>query len=279
MRIAWPPSSGLRPSMDCSTSPSSSLNASFSGACTTSTPSVAPKYAPSLGVMLASSMPPNSPGKNARKCCTIGMLPGMLPNAPAIGALGHAHVEHALVERHGPRDDREVLVLAVAQHAHLHLLFGFDGAHLVDQRAIGIAAGGGHAVERDDEVAVAQAGLGGRAARAHAEHAHAFLAAVRIDLDSEHAPCADRRSMKRMSWRAFAPSCVDSSATSRAALSSRARASFELGAGLRLFGFALGRSAARSTSRLDSCAALVDVASARPRSRSAPTNKPASAFS
>src|SRR5687768_5701736 len=70
MRSACGPLSGLRPSIACSTSPSSSLNASSFGACTTSTPSETPKYAPSLGVMVASSKPSNSPGQKLRKCCT-----------------------------------------------------------------------------------------------------------------------------------------------------------------------------------------------------------------
>ena len=42
------------------------------------------------------------------------------------------HVEHAVVEHHRTRHHDEVLVLAVAQHAHLHFLIGLHAAHLLD---------------------------------------------------------------------------------------------------------------------------------------------------
>jgi hypothetical protein len=104
----------------------------------------------------------------------------------AHAAFRQAHVEHAFIECHRAGDHRQILVLAVAQHAHLHLLIGLDRAHLRDQRAIGVGTRHGLAVERDDHVAVAQSRLGGRTPRAHAEYAHAFLVAARIHLDSEH---------------------------------------------------------------------------------------------
>ncbi len=128
---------------------------------------------------------------------------------------------------HRARHHDEVLVLAVTQHAHLDLLLGLHRAHVLDHRAVRIRRCPAMrlAVERDDDVALEQARLRGRAARAHAQHARAFLAARRIDLHSEHrAPRTTLVDPDEVLPIALCASCVDSSATFCAALSSSARA-------------------------------------------------------
>ena len=81
----------------------------------------------------------------------------------------------------------EVLVLAIAQHAHLHFLLGLHRAHL--RRP---ARGPGSPPVVASPSSAMMTSLSRRPASAagppgaHAEHARAILAAVRIDLDSEH---------------------------------------------------------------------------------------------
>ena len=140
---------------------------------------------------------------------------------------GSSHVEHAVIGTeadHRARHDHEVLVLAIAQHAHLHFLIRLHAAHLVDEHAAGvIAARDRLAVERDDEVAGRAGPLlrpgrpGSRCARARP-------------------PCRFRGRSARRAWRGAARRCgtrcrsrsrssfIDSSATSLRRLVQLARA-------------------------------------------------------
>ncbi len=59
--MAWDPLVGWRPSMARITSPSSNFKAPSGGERTTSTPFSVPKYVPSLGVRVASSMLASGP--------------------------------------------------------------------------------------------------------------------------------------------------------------------------------------------------------------------------
>jgi hypothetical protein len=98
----------------------------------------------------------------------------------------HADVEEAILAHARPRDDHIVVLLAIAQHGHLHLLVRFHVAHPGDEQAIGIRPLQSLPVERHDDVLVAQSRFGRRAPGAHADDAHAFLARVRLDLHAEH---------------------------------------------------------------------------------------------
>ena len=191
---------------------------------------------------------------------------------------GHAHVEHAVIERHRTRHHHVVLVLAVAQHAHLHLLLGLHLAHVLDQRAVGLSP---PAMVLPSSATMTS--LSRRPASAAGPPGLTLSTrAPSLSLPDRSARRAPRGAARRLMntdvvARVARRAASDSSATSRAALSSRARASSSLA---RVFASSASRLASRRPPRFASRRARPSVPGdcATPR-RSRPTNKPASTVS
>ena len=195
MRNACAPSSGLRPSMDWITSPSSSLNTLVLRRLHHQHAFVGAEVRAELRCEARELHAAELAGEESAGVLEHGHGTPAAKAAHVRAHLRRPHGEYLPVEGHRPRHHDEILVLAVAQARAPSLSDRALRSRICSTSAcVRVAAAGeGFAIERDDDIAVAQSGLRGRTTRAHVHHARAGLVAGIVDLHAEAgAAIADR---------------------------------------------------------------------------------------